>query len=494
MLAARQPGCPDTDAGERGRERQTYVRCGSALNTNPHFHTLIAEGVFAEQPDGSQRFVPLREPPSDVEVARLLETVRGRILRLLRRHDIDLEGGFDDGRSDPLALESPVLAQVQGASVLGRVATGPRAGQRVLHVGRDPTAPLVTPGGPRHAHIAGLDLYANVAVRAGENERLEHLCRYILRPPVAQDALELTPDGTVLLRLRRPWRDGTRALCFEPSELLEKLAVMIPRPRSNLLLYHGAFAPRGPCRGGPAVVEHALSPATAPEAGATPAAYVRPRYVAWADLLRRVFACDVLACLDCGGRLRLLATLADRAVVEKILTHLGLPVDLPQPAAARTPAWLPGVRAAADHADPAGAHWADPPPTGATPLQAPAQHGPRAATPGGGGRRWSGPVGRPFAARLPPLTGPNRPPYRRRLGAATSGPRGTVRGGSDKGCSVNNSCSTQIEMSGFSKVEMSAFSTDPRYPRGHGDSDHELRGAGSGAGHRAGDRAAADAA
>jgi hypothetical protein len=58
---------------------------------------------------------------------------------------------------------------------------------------------------------------------------------------------------------------------------------------------------------------------------------------------------DVLACPDCGGRLRLLATIADRAVVETILTHLGLPADPPRPSAARTPAWLPGVRAAADH-------------------------------------------------------------------------------------------------------------------------------------------------
>jgi hypothetical protein len=356
--------------GMRGRAGAVTAiqRCGSALNVNPHFHTLIAEGVFAEQSDGSQRFVPLREPPSDVEVARLLAAVRGRIIRLLRRHDMDLEGGFDDGRSDPLGLESPLLAQVQGASVLGRVATGPRAGQRVLRVGSDPTAPLVTTGGPRHAHIAGFDLHANAAVRAGEHERLERLCRYILRPPVAQDALELTPDGKVLLRLCRPWRDGTRAICFEPSEFLENLAVMIPRPRINLLLYHGAFAPRGRCHSGPVVVDHAPSPPPAPangspgaasEAGATPAAYVRPRYFAWADLLRRVFAFDVLACPDCGGRLRLLATIEDRAVVEKILTHLGLPVDLPRPSAARTPAWLPGVRAAADHADHAGGHWAD---------------------------------------------------------------------------------------------------------------------------------------
>jgi hypothetical protein len=71
---------------------------------------------------------------------------------------------------------------------------------------------------------------------------------------------------------------------------------------------------------------------------------------------------------------------------------------------------------------------------------------------------------------------------------------GAVDFPADAACLGEDVCSTQIEMSGFSKVEMSAFSSDPRYPRGHGDSDHELRGAGSGASHRAGDRAAADAA
>jgi hypothetical protein len=97
----------------------------------------------------------------------------------------------------------------------------------------------------------------------------------------------------------------------------------------------------------------------APGADAPPAASVRPPYVAWADLLRRVFELDILACPECGGRLRLLATIEDRAVIEPILTHLGLPVDLPQPSAARTPAWLPGVRDRADHQYDAGGHWAD---------------------------------------------------------------------------------------------------------------------------------------
>jgi hypothetical protein len=49
-------------------------------------------------------------------------------------------------------------------------------------LGHDPEAQWVTSGGPRHAHLDGFDLHANVAVRGEERERLEQLCRYILRP------------------------------------------------------------------------------------------------------------------------------------------------------------------------------------------------------------------------------------------------------------------------------------------------------------------------
>ena len=68
---------------------------------------------------------------------------------------------------------------------------------------------------------------------------------------------------------------------------------------------------------------------------------MRPRHVAWAELLRRTFAIDVLACPDCGGRLRLVATISDGQVIEKILAHLGLPNAPLNPAPARSPEWLP---------------------------------------------------------------------------------------------------------------------------------------------------------
>lgn len=56
----------------------------------------------------------------------------------------------------------------------------------------------------------------------------QHLCPYVVRPLVAQDAWELTREARVLVRLRRPWRDGTRAVRFAPSELLEQRAASPP--------------------------------------------------------------------------------------------------------------------------------------------------------------------------------------------------------------------------------------------------------------------------
>jgi hypothetical protein len=50
-----------------------------------------------------------------------------------------------------------------------------------------------------------------------------------------------------------------------------------------------------------------------------------------------------LACPDCGGRLRFLATIEERAVLEKILRHLRVPVDPLVPARAGQAEWLPGI-------------------------------------------------------------------------------------------------------------------------------------------------------
>jgi hypothetical protein len=131
----------------------------------------------------------------------------------------------------------------------------------------------------------------------------------------------------ILLTLKTPWADGTRHLIFAPIELIEKLAALTPRPRINLILYHGVLAP--PARWRARVVAYGALPgtaATAPNRGgdsdddvASPA---RPRHWAWANLMRRAFDLDVLACPRCGGRLRLLGTIEDPAAIRAILDSL----------------------------------------------------------------------------------------------------------------------------------------------------------------------------
>ncbi|MBI2878205.1 MAG: transposase, partial [Candidatus Rokubacteria bacterium] len=73
--------------------------------------------------------------------------------------------------------------------------------------------------------MEGFDLHANLSVPAEDRARLEQLCRYLLRPPVAQDRLRLTGDGRILLEFKSAWHDGTSHLLFDPLELLEKLGM-----------------------------------------------------------------------------------------------------------------------------------------------------------------------------------------------------------------------------------------------------------------------------
>jgi hypothetical protein len=219
-----------------------------------------------------------------------------------------------------------MLAGISSASIQGRIALGPRAGARVWRVGEEPDAPWALSSSPRHAHIAGFDLHANLAVPAADRARLEQLCRYLLRPPVAQERLRRMGDDRILLTLKTAWADGTRHLLFEPMELIEKLAALTPRPRINLILYHGVLAPHARWRarvvayGPPPGI--ALMPTNLEDDAGAHAPPPQPRHWAWANLMRRAFDIDVLACPRCGGRLRLLGTIEDPAAIRAILDSL----------------------------------------------------------------------------------------------------------------------------------------------------------------------------
>ena len=231
---ARRPGIH----GGRSGSVAVIQRFGGGLNLNVHFHTLLPDGVFFEGQEAVLGFRPL-PPPTDDEVGGVLARITARVQRLLRHRALD-PWEADGVQADPLVDESPALAGLSSASVQRRVALGPRAGARVWRVGDELDAPRWLSTAPRHAYLAGFDLHANVAVPAADRARLEQLCRYLLRPAVARD--RLLADGRVVLTLKSAWTDGARQLLFEPLTLLEKLAALIPRPRINLVLYHGVLA------------------------------------------------------------------------------------------------------------------------------------------------------------------------------------------------------------------------------------------------------------
>ena len=51
-------------------------------------------------------------------------------------------------------------------------------------------------------------VHAVTVVGAGDAAGREGLCKYILRPPIAQERLQLLDDGLVRIVLKRPFSDG----------------------------------------------------------------------------------------------------------------------------------------------------------------------------------------------------------------------------------------------------------------------------------------------
>jgi len=314
----------------------TFVqRFGGALNLNVHFHTLVLDGIYELGED--MRFRPL-PPPDDDEVARVTRSIARGIARLLERRGLAPDG--DPEETDPVAREHPLLAALYAASVSGRIATGSRAGQRVMRFGDHiDVENMPSLRGRRCAAVDGVSLHANVAVPARDRRRLERLCRYAARPPLAAERLSQSVDGRLIYQLKQRWRDGTTHVGFEPLELLEKLTALIPPPRVNLVRYHGILAPASRHRArvvpaGKAVDLPTHEPGISASTGdrcerEEPPVATRPRNYSWAELMRRVFEIDVLECPCCRGRMRVIAAIVTPEAIRAILDCLDLPSRAP---------------------------------------------------------------------------------------------------------------------------------------------------------------------
>lgn len=95
---------------------------------------------------------------------------------------------------------------------------------------------------PLCADIDGFSLHAAVRVEAHNRKRLEQVCRYITRPALSDERVQLNARGQVELKLKTPWRDGTTHLAMSPLEFMQRLAAA-PWPGG----WGRATGPRVPC-------------------------------------------------------------------------------------------------------------------------------------------------------------------------------------------------------------------------------------------------------
>ena len=279
---------------------------------------LFLDGVYVERSDGTLRFRRTGAPAS-AELDELTRTIAHRVGRLLERRGLlerDAESAWligDDG-AQPTPID-----ELRAASVTYRVALGPHRGQKAFTVRTLPPSSDEPLGS-----VGGFSLHAGVATGANERAKLERLCRYISRPAISEKRLSLTSNGEVRYRFKTPWRDGTTDVVLDPLDFLARLAALVPTPRVNLTRFHGVFAPNSPYRAritpagrGPGARR---SSAELPRDSAEDAERRSPS--GWAQRLKRVFGIDVETWVDCGGRLRIIACIEERRIIDSILVHL----------------------------------------------------------------------------------------------------------------------------------------------------------------------------
>ena len=264
----------------------------------------------------------------------------------LRRRDfLDDQGRIStktEDESDELDRHQAAATATDVAGVQGMIPFGPHSGERVHLFGEPPETPPSRPYKKLCADYLGYSLHAAVRV-AGNTPRLERLCRYIARPPIAQDRLVVASDGSIVYRFRKTWRNGKRAVVMDPMTFLSRLAALIPPPRYHTLSYFGVLAPAA-SRRDQIVPGHQddddaqdCRPGTVPTTAANSEqakARKRPERLSWAELIRRVWLQDILHC-PCGGRRKVMAMVFNPDSIERILRHLGLPHEAPSRAPPR---------------------------------------------------------------------------------------------------------------------------------------------------------------
>jgi hypothetical protein len=303
-------------------------RLDSALRLNVHPHSLVIDGVYIQQGDSELVFHPL-PAPTHAEVAAVAARIAQRAEAVMRKHGRWVDGDSADSEPDQLSLEQPVLSACYQGCAQGIDVLSSRAGRPTLRVMTTPPV-LSTSAEPGPvAVVRGFNLHAATVADGYDRDRLERLCQYIGRPPIAQDRLHIRDDGKVRYDMKRVWADGTSAIVLDPLDFIARLCALVPPPYFHMVRFNGLLAPNCSLRG---QVVPAVAPTTAasntqlpvqlelwdtnPDCDRPAKRYACGRHP-WAWLLKRVFKEDVTICPRCQSRLQVVQIVTESEAIKR---------------------------------------------------------------------------------------------------------------------------------------------------------------------------------
>ena len=196
----------------------------------------------------------------------------------------------------------------------------------------------------------------SVCIAAHDRAGLERLLRYCARPPFAMERLRKAGSELVYRCAKQHSEPGSKPdnkrgaksdeITLAPLELIDRMAALVPPPRTHRHRYFGVLAPHSPHRAAVTAMAQDAAEQPAPPAqvqaepastdtgegalGAgnplpTPAQPVppkRPAHYLWAVLIGRIYEVLPLVCPICGGQMRIIAFITHSADIRQILEHI----------------------------------------------------------------------------------------------------------------------------------------------------------------------------
>ena len=194
-LHAHSPGAAPLDPASVRIGAVAFIhRFGSSLNRHVHFHVCVIDGVF-EAGEGTRFHPASRLDEAAIEQAQA--EVRRRVLRAF--------------------VSRGLIEKFDAQGMLA------------------------------YPH-SGFSVDAGVCIAPTDRAGLERLLRYCARPPFAMDRLRQR-GAELVYHCPKPQAGGKRCdLVLTPLELIDRIAALVPPPRTHRHRYFGVLAPNSPLR------------------------------------------------------------------------------------------------------------------------------------------------------------------------------------------------------------------------------------------------------